>query len=60
MKAWRSLWFIWFSLLVSMAFLVPYTVLRDVHRLWGSFLFWNVFALLSIFSVFVLTGRWRD
>jgi hypothetical protein len=55
-----ALWSVWFLTLEVAAFLVPYTLLRNVERLWGAFLFWNVFAVLAIISVFVLTQGWRD
>jgi len=54
------LWLAWFLALEVVAFLVPYTVLRNVGRLWGAFLFWNLFALLAIASIFILTARWQD
>lgn len=55
-----AVWLAWFLALEVAAFLVPYTVLRNVERLWGAFLFWNVFAMLAIISIFVLTKGWRD
>ena len=55
-----ALWLAWFLALEVAAFLVPYTLLRNVERLWGAFLFWNVFAVLAIISLFLLTRGWRE
>ena len=41
-------------------FLIPFHYLCDVPRLSGSFLFWIVWVLVAIASMFVLFIRWRD
>jgi len=56
----RVLWALWFLALVLAAFVVPYTLLAGVAAPHGAFLFWNVFALVAIASVAVMTAGWRD
>lgn len=46
--------------LVVAAFAVPYTLLSGVDTWYGSFLFWVVFALVSIGVNAAIVGRWRD
>lgn len=46
--------------LVVSAFVVPYTLLFGVDAWYGSFLFWTVFALVSIGCIALIVRRWRD
>lgn len=46
--------------LVVSAFAVPYTLLSGVDTWYGSFLFWTVFALVSIGGIALIVRRWRD
>ncbi len=49
------------GLLVLAAVVVPFTLLRDVERVSGSFLFWVLFALLVILLIVPATAGWaRD
>lgn len=49
------------GLLVLAAVVVPYTLLRDVERLSGAFLFWTLFALVVIGLIIPATAGWsRD
>ncbi len=46
--------------LVLSAFVVPYTLLSEVDAWYGSFLFWTVFALVSIGVNASIVLRWKD
>ena len=54
MKRSKWIWLVWAVVLLS--YLVPYTLLSDVSRWYGSFLFWAV-AGVAIFAldVFITT-----
>ncbi|MDR6225954.1 hypothetical protein [Desmospora profundinema] len=47
------------SLIVA-AFVVPYTLLANVYRWTGSFLFWILFVLAAIGVNIWIAARWRD
>jgi hypothetical protein len=46
--------------LVVLAYLVPYVFLSEVDRWYGSFLFWTVFGLAAIATIWAMTRSWRD
>jgi uncharacterized membrane protein YhaH (DUF805 family) len=46
--------------LVVLAYLVPYTFLSGVDRWYGSFLFWTVFGLAAIVTIWAMTRSWKD
>ena len=46
--------------LVVLAYVVPYTLLAEVDRWYGSFLFWMVFGLAAIVAIWAMTRSWRD
>jgi hypothetical protein len=60
MKKKRWYWILWFSFLLLLDYTVPYTVLSGVNKVYGAFLFWNLFALTAIASIFVLLWKWRN
>ncbi|MGD2271805.1 MAG: hypothetical protein PVI06_15490 [Desulfobacterales bacterium] len=53
-------WVIWFVFLLTLDFWVPFWVLKDVPRLSGSFLFWNLWMLAAVVSMFVMFLNWRE
>ncbi len=53
-------WVIWFLLLVLAAFVVPFTLLSEIFKFYGAFLFWGLFALASIASIGIICSRWKD
>jgi uncharacterized membrane protein YhaH (DUF805 family) len=55
---WR--WIGWFLCLFLLDFLIPFRYLREIPRLSGSFLFWIIWILVAIASMFVMFLRWRD
>lgn len=61
MKELRQFWTILFTLMILAAFIVPYTpLLRYLTSFYGSFLYWNVFAIIVIICLGIITARWRD
>ncbi len=46
--------------LVVLAYVVPYTLLAEVDRWYGGFLFWTVFGLVVIVAIWAMTRSWRD
>ena len=54
MKRSKWIWLVWAVVLLS--YLVPYTLLSDVSRWYGSFLFWAVAGVAIIaLNVFITT-----
>ncbi len=56
----RKAWIIWLAVLILSAFIVPYTLFSNVPKMTGAFLFWTLFALAAIISIFQVTNYWRD
>ncbi len=44
---------------IVLAYLVPYTVLRDAQSWYGAFLFWTAFGVVAIALIFRLVAGWR-
>lgn len=53
-------WAIFLIVLLLSAYIVPYTLLRDVNEWYGSFLFWSVFAIVIMISNILITRKWSD
>jgi uncharacterized membrane protein YhaH (DUF805 family) len=53
-------WIGWFLFLFVLDFLIPFQYLMKVPTLSGSFLFWIIWILAAIASIFVMVLRWRD
>ena len=53
-------WAVWFFILIISAVIVPFTLLSPVEKIYGAFLFWNIFAIIAIISVGNITRHWRD
>ncbi len=61
LKQQRIFWALLFGVIILAAFVVPFLPpLRDLTSVYGSFLFWNVFALVVIICLGIITARWRD
>jgi len=57
----RIFWALLFFVMILAAFIVPFLPpLTDLPRVYGSFLFWNIFALVVIVCLGIITARWRD
>jgi uncharacterized membrane protein YhaH (DUF805 family) len=53
-------WIGWFLFLFLLDFLIPFQYLMKIPELSGSFLFWIIWILVAIASIFVMVLRWRD
>ncbi|GAB7387142.1 hypothetical protein BSNK01_09780 [Bacillaceae bacterium] len=56
----RKRWVVFILLLIFLAYLIPFTLLRDVDAWFGSFLFWCVYALAMIVINARIAADWRD
>lgn len=54
-RAWAG----WFLFLFVVDFSVPFLFLRDISTLAGSFLFWVVWAMVAMASMFAIFLPWR-
>jgi hypothetical protein len=59
MKATFWGWVGWFIFLFLLDFIIPFHVLKGVARLTGSFLFWVIWIVAAIISMFVIFLRWQ-
>jgi hypothetical protein len=55
---WR--WLSWFVFLFVVDFVIPFRFLSNVKLITGSFLFWIVWILVAIMSMFVIVIKWKD
>jgi cyanate permease len=46
------------GLLILSAFVIPYTLLSNVEKWYGSFLFWIVLTIVVIFANYLLIRDW--
>jgi len=53
-------WMCWFVLLFILDFTIPFLWLKDVPKITGSFLFWIIWIIVAITSMFVIFLRWRE
>ena len=53
-------WIGWFVFLFILDFAVPYGLLNNVGSLSGSFLFWTVWGLVAIGSMWLMVRGWRE
>ncbi len=56
----RLAWLSTFSLIVVLDFVVPYTLLKDIASLAGSYAFWAILTAITIALGYVYMLRWRD
>jgi len=56
----RLAWLSTFSLIVVLDFVVPYTLLKDVASLAGSYAFWAMLTAITIALGYVYMLSWRD
>lgn len=48
-----------YLVLVFLAYLVPFTLLSRTPRVWGSFLFWVIFALIALVLLVKIMNQWN-
>ena len=54
------MWLIWFLFLFLVDFLVPFNWLSQVQKVTGAFLFWIIWTLVAIVSMFIIFLGWRE
>lgn len=54
----KVFWGIMISLLILMAYILPYTIMSKINAWYGSFLLWGVIGILIIFANFMVTRNW--
>ncbi|MEW6673559.1 MAG: hypothetical protein AB1427_17835 [Thermodesulfobacteriota bacterium] len=55
---WR--WAGWFLFLFVLDFTLPFVFLNKIQTVLGSFLFWLVWIVVAIISMFVIFLQWQD
>ncbi|MCX6090061.1 MAG: hypothetical protein NTX88_06815 [Candidatus Atribacteria bacterium] len=50
----------WYFILVLLAYILPYTLFTHVSHFYGSFLFWIIFALITIGILTVMMRAWKN
>ena len=53
-------WAIICIVLILLAYMIPYTVLTDVAKWYGSFLLWVTLGLVIIVVNIIITKDWRS
>lgn len=56
----RKGYLLWFLILLGLDYIIPYTLLKNVPKIYGSFLFYIIWSLITIISMFTIFIRWRD
>jgi hypothetical protein len=51
---------IWFAFLLALDIAIPWFVLTNVEKMSGAFLFWTVWVVVAIITVFVIFLKWRE
>ena len=55
----RRAWLALFASIIALDFIAPYTVLKEVPSLAGSYTFWSILALATVVLGIIYMGRWR-
>ncbi|WP_087971956.1 hypothetical protein [Oceanobacillus rekensis] len=58
MKSNELKWALSILVIVLLAYVLPYTLLTDIMKWYGSFLVWIVLALITIIINYFLTKDW--
>jgi len=56
----RRGYLVWFLILLGLDYIIPYTLLKNVPKIYGSFLFYVIWSLITLISMFTIFIRWRD
>ncbi|RLF07510.1 MAG: hypothetical protein DRJ60_02505 [Thermoprotei archaeon] len=56
----RALIILSFLIVLLLAYLVPYTILRSESLAWLTYPFWCIDTLIAIALMFYITSKWRD
>ncbi len=60
MKKSLWIWIGWFTFLFVLDFTLPFLVFDKVPTIKGSFLFWLLWVIVAIVSMFIIFLQWRD
>jgi hypothetical protein len=55
---WR--WVSWFAFLFLLDFNIPFKILKDIPTLTASFLFWVLWVIVAMVSMFIIFLRWQE
>ncbi|MGD8521050.1 MAG: hypothetical protein PVF56_07895 [Desulfobacterales bacterium] len=53
-------WVSWFVFLFLLDFIIPFKILKDSPTLTASFLFWVLWVIVAIVSMFIIFLRWQE
>lgn len=53
-------WVGWFLFLFLLDFTLPFVLLKKIAAIQGSFLFWLIWIIVAIISMFIIFSQWRD
>lgn len=53
-------WIAWFLFLFLLDFVVPFVWLKNVPKITGSFLFWILWIIVAMGSMFFIFLRWQE
>jgi len=49
-----------FLVIILLAYIIPYTVLSSLPKLWGAYLFWVVLTLIAVAFMCSELSGWRE
>lgn len=53
-------WVTWFVFLLVLDFIFPFLILKNYPTLTASFLFWVLWVIVAIASMFIIFLRWQE
>ena len=53
-------WVTWFVFLLILDFIFPFAILKNYPTLTASFLFWVLWVIVAIVSMFIIFLRWQE
>ena len=53
-------WIAWFLFLFALDFTIPFIGFKHIPKVTGSFLFWILWVVVAIASMFLIFFRWRE
>lgn len=57
----RAFWAVLFLIMILAAFIIPFTpLMSNLNSIYGAFFFWNLFAIIVIICLGIITARWGD
>lgn len=56
----KRFWGILIVITIILAYIIPYTVLSNVHSWQGSFLYWTITGIVIIIANVMVTRDWSE